>query len=65
MICHSAETSKMLCGCSAEIQTEPKAQSEEQSRAVRSNKNISIKKGAGVLTKRGRLKIDLALCGNQ
>ena len=57
MTCHSAETSKMLCGCSAEIQTEPKAQSEEQSRAVRSNKNISIKSGAGVLTKREGSKL--------
>ena len=57
MICHSAETSKMLCGCSAEIQTEPKVQSEEQSRAVRSNKNISIKSGAGVLTKREGSKL--------
>ena len=38
----------MLCGCSAEIQTQPKEESEEQSRAVRSNKNISIKSGVGV-----------------
>ena len=45
---HSAETNKMLCECSAEIQTQPKEESEEQSRAVRSNKNISIKSGVGV-----------------
>ena len=55
----------MLCGYSAEIQTQPKEESEEHSRAVRSNKNISIKSSAGVDEKGEGSKIDLALCGNQ
>ena len=43
MAWHSAETNKILCGYSAEIQTQPKEESEEQSRAARSNNSISIK----------------------
>ena len=64
MTWHSAETNKILCGYSAEIQTQPKEEREEQSRAARSNNSISSKSGAGVEKEEGS-KIGLALCGNQ